>query len=1011
MSPVPVPSTVSCSALVLAVAAACAAAAPELRAAVIEDACDGPQPTWNLTASDTAPRVLAHDRSPAAARRGSAGERFVIDASAGTTLTLEIPIGHAGVIDELAAEVWVRSNRPDIRIAAKVRLPQFPASTSGEPVDVLVPGTRSQAIDRWQRLTVTGVPATLRRQLPALHAEHGPRGSLTGAVVTHIVLELYSSPGRYDVAIDDLRVTGMIETPSPAGATAGPTPRPDPAVRPAAAFAAAGVSAGAQPPPQDPPSGLNRGVLEVAGLPFFPRALDHNGEPLEQLAALGFNCVRLREPASGDLIEEARRANVWLICPPPALPHVDVRDPDSMPLFSANWDRVLMWDLGTGLTEDSIEDLAERGRRLRACDQRAGRPLIAAADSGVRAISRHVDMIVARKTVLGTSLELLDYQTWLRERPRLMRPGTPLLASLSTELDPHTARQAAALAGIGGNGLAVDPESLSLAALATVAAGARGILFTSSRRIDGSDAESRARAVAVQAMNLRLKILEPWAAAGRFAAAGQASDSEVQTAVLEAARARVVLAWRCVQGSQIVARHYHGDVPDAATPLTLLVPGVPEAHRAWEISPAGLRPLKTRRVTGGVSVTLETFHSQALVLFSGEPAVTAHVQERVRELAPLMLASARARAAGVLAAGSQLLGRLPPTALGTLPAANMLAVAQQDAIAAESLLATDPATAVMKFHRAIAIGSQVERLAWERGVLATGSMVASPLSASDATLAEHWRFIEALGGTSQGPTLLPGGAMEQLDDLSGNGWRHFAVQDQAVRTAVEITRGNPFDGAACLTIRAVPANPAEPPVVLETPPVWITTPPLSAPPGKLIEIEAQVAVDEPIQGSVDGLLVFDSFGGPALAERVGQTKGWRRLVLYRIVPADTTAPLLVTFAMTGLGAARLDEVAIRVIERGGNGTPASIVSTAPGAPPGAAIASPGDLLGPGAVPPPPLPTRQPPAVATPSAPPDAGDSAWPGMNLAWPKLPFSSPNAPPPGPGGGTVDPFKRARG
>lgn len=994
------------SAVALVLAAAWATVPSGGWAAVIEDSCDGPQPAWSLAAADTAPRVLAHERSAAAARRGSAGERFVIDAAAGTTLSVEIPIGNAGVIDELAAEAWVRSNRPDIRIAAKVQLPHFPKSGSGRPVEVLVPGTSTETIDRWQRLTVTGVPATLQRRLPALRAQHGPHGSLVGAVVTHIVLELYSSPGRYDVAIDDLRVEGVIESTAPVGGS-----RHDPAVQPAAAITADDSSTAVQPPPQDPASGLNRGVLEVDGLPFFPRVLDHNGEPLERIAALGFNCVRLREPASGDLIEEARRANVWLICPPPALPHVDVRDPDSMPLFSANWDRVLMWDMGSGLAEVDVEDLAERGRRVRACDQRAGRPLIASADSGVRAVSRHVDMVVARRTVLGTSLELLDYQTWLRERPRLMRPGTPLLASLATELDPQTARQAAALAGIGGNGLAVDPESLSLAAITTVAAGARGIFFTSSRRIDGNDAESRTRAVAVQEMNLRLKVLEPWAAAGRFAAAGQASDSEVQTAVLEAARARVVLAWRCVQGSQIVARHYHGDVPGVATPLTLLVPGVPEAHRAWEIGAAGLRPLKTRRVTGGVSVTLETFHSQALLLFSGEPAVTAHVQERVRELAPLTLASARARAAGVLAAGSSLLGQLPASALGTLPAANMLSIAQQDALAAETLLAGDPATAIDKLHRAIAIGSQVERLAWERGVLATGSMVASPLSVSDATLAEHWRFIEALVATSRGPTFLPGGSMERLDELSGNGWRHFAINDPSVRTAVEINRGNPFAGSACLAIRAVAANPAEPPVVLETPPVWITTPPLPAPPGKLIEIEAQVAVDEPIQGSVDGLLVFDSLAGPALAERVGQTKGWRRLVLYRIVPSDTTEPLTLTFAMTGLGTARLDEVSIRVIERGGGGIPASIVSTTPAAPPGAAFASPSDLLGPGTVPQPPLPTRQPPAVEPPSSPEDSGGGAWPGMNLAWPKLPFNAPNAPPPGPGGGTVDPFKRARG
>ncbi|MDA1039561.1 MAG: hypothetical protein O3A37_04640 [Planctomycetota bacterium] len=989
-------------ALMLAVATACATAVVGGRAAVIDDPCDGHETTWSLATADALPNLLTHDRSAMAARRGTAGERFIFDASAGTTLTVQVPIGAAAAIDEFGAEVWVRANRPGIRIAARVQLPHFQASASGRPVETLVPGSSSRDIGRWQRLTVADLPVTLQRQLPALHAQHGPQGSLAGAVVTHIVLELYSAPGRYDVAIDDLRVEGVIDTPI---AIAGS--HRDPAVQPALAIADSGQSMASQPPPpQDPVSGLNRGVLEVNGLPFFPRAIDHNGEPLEQIAALGFNCVRLRAPASGNLIEEARKTNVWLICPPPALPHVDVRDPDSMPLFSSNWDRVLMWDMGDGLAEANVEELAERGRRVRACDPRAGRPLIASADSGVRSISRHVDMAVARRTVLGTSLELLDYQTWLRERPRLMRPGTPLLASLSTELDPRTARQAAALAGIGGGGLAVDPESLALAATTCVAAGARGILCVSSRRIDGNDAESRTRAVAVQAMNLRLKILEPWAAAGRFAAAGQTSDSEVQTAVIEAARARVLLAWRCVQGSQIVARHYHGDVPGAVTPLTLLVPGVPEAHRAWEIGPAGLRPLQSRRVTGGVSVTLENFYSQALVLFSSEPTVTAHMQEQVRELAPLVLASARARAAGVLAAGGTLLGRLPPTALGTLPAANMLAVAQQDALEGESLLATDPATAVAKFHRAIAIGSQVERLAWERGVLATGSMVASPLSASDATLAEHWRFIEALVATSQGPTLLPGGSMEQLDALSGSGWRHFASEDPAVRTAVEISRGNPFAGAGCLTIRAVAANPAEPPVVLETPPVWITTPPLSAPPGKLVEIEAQVAVDEPLQGSVDGLLVFDSLGGPALAERVGRTKGWRRLVLYRIVPADTTEPLVVTFAMTGLGTARLDEVAIRVIERGRGGTPASIVSTGPAAPPGSAVASPSDLLGPAAVPQQPLPP-----LATPSGPAEASDGAWPGMNLAWPKLPFASPNAPPPGPGGGTVDPFKRARG
>jgi hypothetical protein len=1004
-------------------AAACGRVDPRLGAAEIESGFEEPQPSWTVAESDVDHRLLTHDRSRAAPHGGTACERFVLEASTGTTLRVQTPIGQAVVIDEWQASLWVRSNRADIRLSARVVLPGFIAPKTGRPVEVLVPGAVSKQVDRWEMLEIGDIAAGLQRLLPALHAQHGPAGSLAGAVATHLVLELYSTPGRYDVAIDDMLVRGLVTPNGPAAATAAaPRTIRDQGVRPAAEWRDPAEPPNTAPDTVDPAGGLSRGVLEVAGLPFFPRSLDYNGEPLETIAALGFNCVRLSEPAPGELLANARRVGLWVICPPPQLPDVDIRDPDSMPVFSANWDRVLLWDLGSSLSEADVEPLAERARRVRACDQRSGRPLIAAADSGLRPISRHVDMLVARRTVLGTSLELLDYLTWLRERPRLTRPGTPLLATLSTEIDPRVAWQAATLSGIGGRGLAVDPESLSLAAFTAVAAGTRGLLFNSSRRIDGDDHESRARAAASQAMNIRLKVLEPWGAAGRFAAAAQASDPEVQAVVLEASRARMVLVWRCVQGAQIVARHYHGDVPQDLAPLSLLVPGVPEAHQAWEVAPGGLRPLKQKRVTGGVSIVLDAFRSSALVLLSGEPAVTAHVQERVRELAPIALASARTQAGIALADGAELLARLPPAALGNLPAGRMLGEAQRDALDAESLVAAEPAVAIARLGRAGAIAGQLERLTWERGVLATGSMVASPLCTSDASLAEHWRFIEALGAVVPGPELLAGGGMERTEDLAGSGWRHFAMRQSAIRTAVEISRSQPAAGNGSLRMVAEAVSAEEAPAVVETPPVWITTPPIQAPTGKLLEIQARVWVPRPIQGSVDGLLVFDSLGGPALAERVGMTPGWRRLVLYRIVPVDAPEePLVLTFALTGMGEARIDDVSIRVLERGAaGGVPASVVSTQPAA--GSAFPRPAELLAPlptapptalPTVPPTALPPAGPPApgqVPSAGAPPAA--QQWPGMNLEWPKLlPFGqSPNAPPPGPGGGRIDPFKRAR-
>jgi len=943
---------------------------------------------WTLAEADTAPRVTAHALSAVAPHRGATCEQFTVDASAGTTLRLQMPVGPAAVIDEFTAAAWIRGNRPDIRLAARVVLPDFVSRKTGRPVELILPGTATRDADRWEQVKLDGLPAALARRLPAVHREHGAGGSAANAIVTHLVLDLYSMPGRYEVCIDDVAVTGLVR----------PALR-DPQVRPATI----------ETPAVDPPAGLARGVLEVDGLPFFPRCLDHNGEPLTSIAALGFNCVRLPEPASGELLAAARAAGLWVICPPPAIPDVDLRDPDSVPALR-NWDRVLMWDLGSGLADGDVAALAEQARRIRACDLRASRPLIASADSGLRSVSRHVDMLVARRTVLGTSLELADYLTWLRERPRLARPGTPLLAALSTEIDPLAARQAAALAGVGARGLAVDPESLCLASFAAVAAGTRGILYASSRRIDADDHEARLRAAAAREMNLRLAVLEPWAAAGRFSASAQTSDREVQAVVMEAARSRMVIAWRCVQAAQICARRYEGGLPKDDAAVTILVPGVPEAHQAWEVAPGGLRPLRQRRATGGVAVTLDHFTSHALILVSGEPAVTAHVQDRLRQAAAAELASARTLAGLVLADDAALLGSLPPQALGNLPVAAMLGAAQRDAVEAEALAAGDPAAAVAKFRRCAAICGQFERLAWERGVQGTGSLLslmASPLATSDSTLAEQWRFTAALVTAVPGAELLAGGGMERVEDLAGGGWRHFAQEQAEISTSVEIARDRRFAGAGSLRLAARAVQAADAPIVVETPPVWITTPPLAAPAGKLLEISARVWVPKPIQGSVDGLLVFDSLGGPALAERIGATRDWARLTLYRIVPAEAAGePLVVTFALTGMGEALIDDVSVRVLEHGGTGVAATTVSAAPQG----GFPAPAELLGGPAAVPPAMPAI--PRPAAPAAAPTTGQ-AWPGLNLEWPKLlPFGqSAETPPAGVGGGTVDPFKRARG
>ncbi|MEC7710053.1 MAG: hypothetical protein VX902_04700, partial [Planctomycetota bacterium] len=928
---------------------------------------------------------------------GHSCETIVLQTDRTTLGRILFSIPESAIIDEFLATIRLRCDQPSVRLACQIKLPSVQGQ-DGQAVRIFLSGSPSTTSSRWQSLTVGNIPSVLRSQLPALRAQYGPQISLDGATISGLAVEIPLGIGRCNVSIDNVSVTGLITAAQPKKT----------ATSPPSMLLQQNIQGIAKPNTTEN-AGLVRGVLEVDGRPFFPRAVEHRGEPFIKLAQLGFNCVQLYEPASTTLLAEAEQAGVWIICPPPTLPDVDLTEPEKLPTFSDKWNRVLLWDMGRSLSSEDIPNLAEQVRRLRICDRREGRPIIASADSGLREISRHIDMLVAHRAVLGTSLELANYLTWLQQRPRLARPGTPLLATLATEIDSRTASQAALLSGTGSNGLPVDEESLLGAAFTAIAAGSRGILFSSNRSLSGTDPETVTRAAAVQAVNLELETISAWGASGRFTADAETSDPEVRAMVIEASRSRIVLIWRSVQGGQIMARHYRGDIPRQEQPLNILIPGIPEAHRPWEITHSTLRPLQHRRVTGGVSMTLDNFHAAAVILISNDPAATAHIQELVRRNAPTAALLARAQAADAIARTSRLAAELPPKALGHFPVTEMIIEAQQEAQYAEAMIAQDPTNAVKKLERSRAIAGQLERLFWERGVTATGSMVASPLTTSPATLSDHWRMIDALQTTKVGGNLLEGGHMEEINTLSSTGWRHFVRPTDQVKGSVELSGQSPADGQRSLRIFATAIDSEEAPVVIETPPIWITTPPIYAAAGTLLEIVAQVRVPNPIEGSVDGLLVFDSYGGPALAERVNKTESWRRLVLYRIVPPaqessdessiEPPPPLTVTFALTGLGEAQIDSVSIKPLSRGNSGPSVTqITSGNPNFP------KPDEILQKQQLQAVPVMTTQP----NPTAP----TSTWPGMSLEWPKmLPFTAPETTPPrGPSGSTIDPFKRAR-
>jgi hypothetical protein len=79
-------------------------------------------------------------------------------------------------------------------------------------------------------------------------------------------------------------------------------------------------------------------------------------------------------------------------------------------------------------------------------------------------------------------------------------------------------------------------------------------------------------------------------------------------------------------------------------------------------------------------------------------------------------------------------------------------------------------------------------------------------------------------------------------------------------------------------------------------------------PGTLVQVTAWLKIPQKIASSVDGLLVFDSVGGEPLGIRLTDAMPWRRITLYRRVPASGT--INVSMVLTGIGRAYIDEVHI-----------------------------------------------------------------------------------------------------
>lgn len=332
---------------------------------------------------------------------------------------------------------------------------------------------------------------------------------------------------------------------------------------------------------------------------------------------------------------------------------------------------------------------------------------------------------------------------------------------------------------------------------------------------------------------------------------------------------------------------------------------MPITDQAYYLGPDGLQPLLQSLATGPRLVIHEP-ESVSLVLFTQDPLAinrsTRVLSENRKQLAELRQQMASIQMRQTLDVVSRT-GRVEP-------AKTLVAQARALERAEQLLRAGDYKNSLVATRTTEQLVRRVQREAWEEAVLAFPSPASSILCSSFATLPLHAKATNRLAAATWATTGLPAGDCESLDAMLRSGWRQHAPESSVESTLVELSTAAPAGGRSAL--RMISRQTFQNSGSANDSPLSITSAPVAVVAGQCTRIHGWVKVPQQIVHSEDALMIYDSFSGEELAVRIQHTDGWREFTLYRV--ATQTRELTLTFALTGIGEAWLDEISVSVLK-------------------------------------------------------------------------------------------------
>ncbi len=693
---------------------------------------EGATTSWTEAGGDAQYALVAHQRVRGGAHGGQGCEWLQVVGQGGSTVLVAHDIGRPWVIEELRPSIWIYADRPGIQFFAEVTLPRTRDPRTKMPLTTNVYGTAYTTVRRWQQLQIVNLPWMVERQARILRSQLAMNVDDHEAYVSRVLLNIYGGPGVTNVWTDDLEVVGHVAS----GMEEREKER-----SPRLPLSSSPPLPLSQPAPREVK--LAGSVLKINEYPIFPRSIEYRGEKLAFLKQLGFNTVWLRQAPSPAFLSEARQLGLWLVCPPPELPETDPPPASGYPTIGPEFEPVLVWDLGHGLTGDALEANERRAARVRLADSRFSRPLICAPINNLRSYSRQTNILLIDRRPLGTSMEMPNYGEWVKRQPLLALPGTPVWTTVQTQAGEGLRRQFATLTPGQAPPTVVAPEQIRLLVYTAISSGSRGLLFLSDSSLEAPDGETRQRVMTLQLLNLELEIIEPWVAGGTKDATAECSQRLVTGAILRDDRARIAMPMWLAPGSQCVAPLA------AATPLGLTLPDIPESDYIFELTAGRLQPLRHRRQAGGTQVTLDEFGLSTLLFLAQDPAIIEAVTRRAaasgRQIAELERQLAMQKYDTVARVFDRISGRIPPPknpAQVRSPAQDLETARQNLASCETRLAAGEYAMASAHARRAMMPLRKLERTAWEAAMQGLDSPVAIPGTSSFQALPWFWALVD-----------------------------------------------------------------------------------------------------------------------------------------------------------------------------------------------------------------------------------------------------------------------------